>query len=184
MPRNFGEVPYWLSWRKVYGARMGSTVFAAANLAYVVRVYGADGSWADSIFTPPPSWKQARRPERGEFAGATTGEIRAYFSTFNVITGLAAVSEGVLIVTHGHLVDVSDDLAGRLEQVLGGRHARPKLKFASERVNVYADGRRLVTDAPTPGEILGYGPGRVVFGQRIAGRTGYILTEYAWRPSP
>ena len=173
LPPDVSYVPYWPSWASILGAQAGLTVFAATNLTYVVRVYGADGSRGDSIVAHPPSWKQARRPARGEFAYATDGELRAYFSSFNVITGLAAVSEDVLVVTHGRRVDVSDDPA--LDQIVGGR-------AVSEYVNVYARGLRLVTDAPAPGEILGYGTGRLVFGKRVAGRTGYILTEYVWQP--
>lgn len=184
LPPDIGNVPYWPSWVSILGAKVELTVFAATDFAYVVRAYGTDGSWGDSIVTTPPSWRQARRPERGEFEDASASDLRAYFSSFNVITGLAAVSEGVLIVTHGRLVDVSDDLAGRLDQIIGGRRAEPGMSVLSEQVNVYADGSSLITDAPAPGEILGYGLGRVVFGKRIAGRTGYILTEYAWRPSP
>lgn len=183
-PPDIGRVPYWPSWALVVGARAGGTVYGAMDFVYVVRAYGADGSWADSIFTDPLSWRQARRPERGEFADATDAEIRAYFSTFDVITGLAAVSERVLIVAHGRLVDVADhptELSGR---VVGWRTASRATYAISDYVNVYVGGIRLVTDAPAPGEILGYGPGRVVFGKRGGDRTGYILTEFAWqRPS-
>ena len=196
-PHDVGQVPYWPSWVSVLGARVEETVYGAMDLVYVVRAYGTVGSWGDSIFTDPPSWRQARRPERGEFEDATDGELHAYFSTFNVITRLAAVSEGVLIVTHGRLVRVVDDPAGRLERAIGGRRV-PAVEgraypgwsgwsgwsATSDYVNVYVKGKRLVTDAPAPGEILGYGPGRVVFGKRGADRTGYILTEFAWqRPS-
>ena len=73
---------------------------------------------------------------------------------------------------------------GRLDQIVGGYPARLLgLTAMSEYVNVYVDGRRLVTDAPAPGEILGYGPGRVVFARRMPGQAGYRLTEYAWKPT-
>ena len=64
-PPDIGQVPYWPSWVSFLGARAAGTVFGAADLVYVVRAYGTDGSWGDSIFTAPPSWRQARRPERG-----------------------------------------------------------------------------------------------------------------------
>ena len=178
------DVPYWPSWASVVGARAGGTVYGAMDFVYVVRAHGADGSWADSIFTDPPSWRQARRPEPGEFADATDAEIRAYFGTFDVITGLAAVSERVLIVAHGRLVDVADHPNALPRRVVGWRRASPATYAISDYVNVYVGGIRLVTDAPAPGEILGYGPGRVVIGRRAADGTGYILTEFAWqRPS-
>ena len=181
IPRDVGEVPYWPSWMRIYGATTGSTVFAATNFTYAIRVYGGDG--VDSISVAPPSWRQARRPERGEFAYSTAAEDRAYFRSFTFLTGLAAVSDGVLIVTHGRYVDVPDGPAGRLDQIVGGYPARLLgLTAMSEYVNVYVDGRRLVTDAPAPGEILGYGPGRVVFARRMPGQAGYRLTEYAWKP--
>lgn len=184
LPPDIGNLPYWPSWVSILGAKAGLTVYAATDFAYVVRAYGDDGPWPDSIITAPPSWRQARRPRRGEFENASVSELRAYFSSFSVITSLAAVSEDVLIVSHGRLVDVSDDLAGRLDQMVGSRRASPGMSVASEKVNVYVNGRRLITDAPAPGELLGSGPGRVVFGRRIAGRTGYTLTEYTWQPSP
>lgn len=179
LPPDVWEVPYWPSWARILGARVEGIVFGATNFTYVVRIYGDVGSWRDSIFAAPPSWKQAHRPEPGEFENATAAEVRAYFGTFNVITGLAAVSEGVLIVTHGRLIDVADDPDGSLKRLVGGRG----MSATSDYVNVYVRGKRVVTDASTPGEILGYGPGRVVFGRRIASWPGYILSEFALRRS-
>ncbi|MCE2398479.1 MAG: hypothetical protein J4F34_05455 [Gemmatimonadetes bacterium] len=183
-PPDVDRVPYWPSWALVVGARAGGTVYGAMDFVYVIRAYGADGSWADSIFTAPPSWRQARRPEPGEFANATDAEVRAYFNTFDVITGLAAVSERVLIVAHGRFVYVADHRPNALGRVVGWRTASRATYAISEYVNVYVGGIGVVTDAPAPGEIFGYGPGRVVFGKRGGDRTGYILTEFAWqRPS-
>ena len=182
IPRDVGEVPYWPSWMRIYGATMGSTVFAATNFTYAIRVYGGDGIGVDSISEAPPSWRQARRPEMGEFAYSTAPENRAYFRSFTFLTGLAAVSDGVLIVTHGRYLDVPDSPTGRLDQIVGAYPGRLLgLTAMSEYVNVYVDGSRLVTDAPAPGEILGYSPGRVVFARRMPGQAGYTLTEYAWK---
>lgn len=183
LPPDVWEVPYWPSWASVLGARVEGIVFGATNFTYVVRIYGDVGSWRDSIFAAPPSWRQAHRPEPGEFENATADEVRAYFGTFNVITGLAAVSEGVLVVTHGRLIDVADDPDGSLKRLVGGRRTYRGMSATSDYVNVYVAGKRVVTDAPTPGEILGYGPGRVVFGKRMASQSGYILSEFALRRS-
>ncbi len=183
LPPDVWEVPYWPSWASILGAKLEGIVFGATNLTYVVRVYGDVGSWRDSIFAAPPSWRQAHRPEPGEFESATTGEVRAYFGTFNVITGLAAVSEGVLIVTHGRRIDVADDPDGSLKRLVGGRPTYRGMSAISDYVNVYGAGKRVVTDASTPGEILGYGPGRVVFGKRMTNQSGYILSEFALRRS-
>lgn len=101
-----------------------------------------------------------------------------------MITGLAAVSEGVLIVTHGRRIDVADDPDGSLKRLVGGRPTYRGMSAISDYVNVYVAGKRVVTDASTPGEILGYGPGRVVFGKRMASQSGYILSEFALRRSP
>lgn len=184
LPLDVGTVPYWPSWTLILGAMSEGVVFGATNLVYVIRAYGADGSQADSIFAAPPSWQQARRPEPGEFGYATDAQLRAYFSTFTVITGLAAVGEGVLIVTHGHWEwhgNEATDPAGRLGRLVGGRSPGARWSARSSRANVYVFGGRRVTDAPSPGEILGYGPGRVVFGRRMADGVGYMLTEFVLR---
>lgn len=177
------DVPYWPSWARTYGARTDRTVFAAATFTYVVRMYGPDGASGDSISTPPPSWMQGERPGPGQFAAESEEDVATYLSGLTVITGLAAVSESVLIVAHGrYRRGRSGQSANDIDQLLMGRTpSSHRYVQTSVYVNVFVNGARVVTDEPAPGEILGYAPGRVVFGRRLPGEGATRLTEYAWK---
>lgn len=183
LPRNIGETPYWTSWHKVYGAVAGSTVFHAVNLVYLIRVYGPGGVLVDSIDVAPESWRQAPRPAQGEFviAGGRGLEqdreaMCAYLEDATFITGMAAVSDSVLAVAHGRysVADIADP------GCVGGPWS---METTSEWVNVFVNGVNVVRDAPAPGEILGYGNGRIVFFRHVGGAvhdhdSSYTLVEY------
>ncbi len=190
LPRDVMEVPYWPGWSRTCGAAGGSTVFAAVNFVYRVRVYRTGGTPLDSIVEAPEAWRQAPRLKRGAFSGQlgddethaqTREEMRTYLRSASFITGLAAVSDSVLVVAHGRHVESPPGPAGDLGHAVAPGCCRLLgLGVRSDYVNVYVNGRRVVADAPAPGEILGYWSGRVVFGRRAPGHAGYTLTEYVW----
>lgn len=183
LPRSIGETPYWTSWHKVYGAVAGSTVFHAVNFEYLIRVYGPGGVLVDSIDVAPESWRQAPRPRASEFVvagGQGLGQDReamcAYLEDATFITGMAAVSDSVLAVVHGRYSapDIADP------GCVGGPWS---METTSEYVNVFINGVNVVRDAPVPGEILGYGSGRIVFVRHAADAvhhhdSSYTLVEY------
>lgn len=190
LPRDVGNTPYWGSWSHIHGAQGGSTVFAAVNFVYLVRVY-RDGGLIDSIGTAPESWRQAPRLKQGAFSGQSafsgqireeTGEeMRAYLRDATFITGLAAISDSVLVVAHGRYTEGLAGPAGDVDRAVSpGRASNGLPVTRSDYVNIYVNGRRVVADAPAPGEILGYWSGRIVFGKRASGHAGYTLTEYVW----
>ncbi len=178
------DVPYWPSWARTYGARTDRTVFAAATFTYVIRMYGADRTiHDDSISSPPPSWVQGARPRQGQFIDQREEDFEAYLGGLTVVTGLAAVSDSALIVAHGrHRHEPFGQPADDIDQLLVGYNPSSyPYVTVSDYVNLYLNGTRVVTDAPAPGEILGYARGRVVFGRRLPGGAGTRLTEFAWK---
>ena len=177
------DVPYWPAWTRTFGARTGATVFAAGTFTYVVRIYGAGAAWGDSVSTPPPSWVQGERPLMEQFPVPQEEAVNAYLRGVTVITGLASVADSVLIVAHGRYRHMPFGRpAGEIDHLLVGytTSSHPYVRV-SDYLNVYVHGKRVVTDAPATGEILGYGQGRVLFGRRLPGGAGTRLTEYVWR---
>lgn len=162
LPRSIADTPYWTSWHRVYGAVAGSNVFHAVNLVYMIRIYGPGGVLVDSIDVAPESWRQAPRPAMGEFVvgggrglGQDQEKICAYLKNATFITGLATVSDSVLVVLHGRY-SAADEAEPGCNQGLSKA-------TTSEYANVFVNGVNVVRDAPAPGELLGYGSGRIVF---------------------
>lgn len=169
VPSELFEIPYWTSLVRLLGAVGGNYVLTATNLTYPIRVYDLEGVLRDSLTTPPPSWVQARHPALGEFAPEETEPLREYQQSHTVITGLAAVSEDVFLIAHG-----------RLE--VDHRIARPEgLVARTLWIDVYEDGRRVVADHPSPGEILAYGQNVVLFLRWKATAGKWQITEYSLR---
>ena len=159
-------------------------MFYAVNLVYLIRVYGPGGVLVDSIDVAPDSWRQLPRPKPGEFiVGDERGDTQdrekmcAYLRDATFITGLAAVSDSVLVVTHGRYLGAGTD-------TLNGPCDEPwslaKLTDRSEYANVFVHGVNVVRDARAPGEILGYASGRVVVVRPGGGGgdSSYTLVEY------
>ena len=181
LPRSIGETPYWTGWHRVYGAVAGSNVFHAVNLVYLIRVYGPGGILVDSIDVAPKSWRQAPSPAQGDFVVGGGRDLEqdrekmcAYLKDATFITGLATVSDSVLVVLHGrYSANVVDP----------GCNKGPSTAVTSEYANVFVNGVNVVRDARAPGEILGYASGRIVF-VRYAGDaardddSSYTLIEY------
>lgn len=186
IPAAILDTPYWTGDFRLIGARSGGSVFAAVNLLYPIYVYGADGALIDSLANPPASWRQARRPKRGEFSPDNPERSVAYHRSHTVITGLAALADSVLIVAHGEY-RASDGSQGRWKwDGHSGRTAMFQTHGLSEVttvIDVYFNGRRVISDQPAPGEIFGSGPGSVFFLKRDPAGTGWLLIEFGVRPS-
>lgn len=95
-------VPYWNATWTTHLAATSDRVFVADNMVYPLRLYSLGGELQDTVGAAPPSWRQARRPQVGEFASpegqrTTTTE---WFGSFDVIDGLFTVNDRWLIVTH------------------------------------------------------------------------------------
>lgn len=190
LPRDIGETPYWTSWARVRGAVASSTVFYAVNLVYLIRVYGPGGVLVDSIDVAPESWRQAHRPRVGEFVigdgpGQDRAKMCAYLRDATFITGLAAVSDTVLVVTHGygrHLANWRQSGGDTRNSYCDEPWSLAGLTNRSEYANVFVRGVNVVRDAPAPGEILGYANGRIVVVRPVGDAQDdsiYTLVEYS-----
>lgn len=111
----------------------------------------------------------------------------AYLRDATFITGLAAVSDSVLVVAHGRYLGAGrrfgDDRGDTPNDPCDEPWSLAKLTNRSEYANVFVHGVNMVRDARAPGEILGYASGRVVV-VRPAGDadrgddSSYTLVEY------
>ena len=171
-PRLLDEIPYWVSldYHQV-SAVMGGRILVASNLFYPIYVYSAPGRAIDSLTTPPPSWRDLRRPQVGEFAirqGLAGREaFRAWLQSFTMIMDMAVVADSVLIVTYG---------AYRPDG--GGA-----LRITPTVADVYVNGVRAATDVTSPGEVLAYSK-RAVFVLTGTPQAPHSqVTEHTWRGS-
>ena len=166
VPVHVLETPYWSSVFDRLGATNGDLIFVATNLVYPILVYDNAGHLVDSVGRPPPSWRQARRPALGEFPPSRKREWHEYLSSFTVLSGLAVVSDSVLVVTHGRFWTEE----GHPYRVVVGT------------TDVYLGGRRIAVDLPSPGELVAYSRTSLFFLSRPDGQQQGQLVEYVWRP--
>lgn len=164
-PRVVLETPYWTSVFRRLGAMGGGRTFVATSLCYPIFVYDEAGHLQDSLGSPPPSWRQARRPKPGEFPPERGNDWNAYLRSFTVLEALAVVADSVLVVSHGQLV---------------GRGEEP-YRLVPTTVDVYVGQRKIATDLPSPGALVAYSNTRLFFLQRLGRAERATLTEYVWR---
>lgn len=100
------SVPYWnAAWLTLLAA--GPTqLFVADNMVYPLRRYTLGREFVDTVGVAPSSWRQATKPEIGEFA-TLEGQRRAreWLRSFTVIDGLHTVGDDWLIVSHRERVN-------------------------------------------------------------------------------
>jgi hypothetical protein len=95
----YASVPYWASeWRTLIAVDR-NYVFITDNLIYPLRRYSLDLQVVDTVGSAPPSWRQAREPEFGEFA-ADLAAGQEWLRTFTSIDGLFTIEDDWLVVTH------------------------------------------------------------------------------------
>lgn len=94
-------IPYWGGIIDHPAAVLGDDIVAAMNLPYPILRHAADGTM-DPLGTPPASWRDARVPEFGEFAGIEGQRdlLPVYLQSFTTIERQDAIGD-VLLVTHG-----------------------------------------------------------------------------------
>lgn len=167
VPRIVLETPYWTGIFRRVGARGRMGAVVATNLLYRVYQYGSDGRKLDSIWAPPPSWKQAKEPEMGEFLPGQTEELAQYLGSFTVIKALAVIADSILVVSVGHY----------------GGFGGSGDSADAELLQVYAGRRPLGLDLQAPGQMVAYSRGSLFFLNRSEEPDGATLTEYTWRGS-
>ncbi len=170
-PSHILDTPYWTGQMRLVGAIGGGRIFVATNLVYPVFIYSADGLLVDSIGQPPPSWRQARRPEMGEFPPSRRAEWHDYLRGISVITALAVISDSVLVVTHGGIEPTRTEPDGSV------------YRTTTTHADIYLSGRLVAVDLPTPGELVAYSNTSLFFLQGSDGSPGGRLSEYAWQPN-
>lgn len=117
-------VPYWnATWTTLIAAG-ASHVYVVDNMVYPIRQYSSKNlQLIDTIGSAPPSWRQARRPSRGEFAGSGMVSAEEWKRSFTTIDRLAIVRDEWLIVTHRDRVNqyrTDDVIRADLYEIRGG----------------------------------------------------------------
>lgn len=159
------ETPYWPGIFRRLGARGNDRVFVATNLLYRIYEYGGQGQQLDSIWAPPPSWRQARQPSFGEFPPSRAEAWSSYLDSISVLKALAVVADSVLVASVGPYPEARNSGA-----------ADPR-----ELVQVYVGRERVGTDLEAPGELIAYSGSSLFFLSRSAEPDGSTVTEYTWR---
>lgn len=132
-------MPYWNAFTAEFSAVGDGQIFVANNMVYPMYRYTMEGEVVDSFGTPPPSWIDAYRPERGEFMGP--GAIQKYekwIRTFTSIDDLGVYGDSLLLVSHMKLNP-------------------EELRYwdASYKLDVYTtDGDKRYEDVELPGQFL------------------------------
>jgi len=158
------DPPYWTSIFRRVAATGGGRTFVALNLVYPIYVHDLAGVLLDSLASPPPSWRQARAPAAGEFLDRDL-DWREYLRSFTVIAALAVIQDSVLVVSHGrYLGDVTTPY-----------------RIKSSAVDIYAGGRKIAGDLPSPGELVAYTITSLFFLRERAPGSDSELVEYRWR---
>lgn len=118
-------VPYWSATWETLLAVGHQELFVADNMVYPLRRFSLEGELRDTLGFAPPSWRQADKPDVGEFA-TPEGQRRGqgWMRSFTLIDGLYTVGEDWLVVTHRDPVGEysSDDIIrADVYQVHSGR---------------------------------------------------------------
>lgn len=101
------SVPYWNATWTTHLAASADHIVVADNMIYPMRLYSPGWELRDTVGSAPPSWRQARKPYRGEFTatGAAQVGVDEWFRSFDVIDGIFVIDEHWLIVTHRRRVN-------------------------------------------------------------------------------
>lgn len=136
-------VPYWGSLLSYPGVVHAGAVVAGPSLRYPLLRFSLDGDSLGTFGSPPASWRQAREPALGEFAGPRQLELLGeYVETFTMIVRLDALSDSTLLVTHGRFA--MTDRPG------------PPARQVQTTIDVYdSRGSRRFEDLVLPGRVLG-----------------------------
>lgn len=138
--RAYRTVPYWNAAADRLLAASPSHLVAGGNLLYPFVRYSPAGVLRDSIGTPPESWEQPPRPERGAFTGPDQRrQFEKWRRTFTTVQNLVIYRDSLLVVSHEELDP----------EILA-------YEDATYRADVYRiqDGRKLLEDVRLPGRLL------------------------------
>lgn len=110
------SVPYWNALFATELTEFRDRFVVSHNMVYPIHVYDTGGTLVDSLASPPASWVEAPRPERGEFASpAAQRGFDEWRRGFTIMAGIFAVQDRWLVVPHRVFRDGSDDPEYRLD---------------------------------------------------------------------
>jgi hypothetical protein len=135
-------VPYWGALIDHPAVPFAGGIAVASSLRYPLLLFSLEGDSVGAFGQAPASWRPAREPAAGEFAGARQAELLAeYVTTFSIIVRVDALSDSILVVTHGRF-EMSD-------------RPGPPIRRVQTTVDLYAaDRSKLFEDLVIPGRVL------------------------------
>jgi len=165
---SIAAVPGWLTAARSRLASGTGSVFVVESLLYPILRYDRAGRLVDSLGVPPPSWRQASRPEPGMFRGPQAwARFARWRRTFTTIAALAVYRDSLLLVAHEEL---DPDIVAYDE--------------ATYRLDVYRLHPQLVKlaeDILLPGPLLHAGAAVYVLLGRPPQPDAWTLGRYEWR---
>lgn len=103
-------VPYWNAFFTTDLTEFQGRFVVSHNMVYPILLYDRGGALVDSLDSPPESWIEAPRPERGEFASPSAQRgFREWQRGFTLMAGVYAVQDSWLVVPHRVFPEGSDD---------------------------------------------------------------------------
>lgn len=129
-------VPYWGSILAARAAVGAGSIHVLTNMLYPFYRYSLEGEPLGAWGSPPPSWVEPPRPERGQFVNQSIEAVNQWLRSFTVAAALGVYRDSLVLVVHG-------------------RHERFQAEPVHYALDVY-DGRgaKLHADVPVPGQFL------------------------------
>lgn len=161
------ETPFWIYYARENAARFGQRIAINTSFYPTVRVFSTDGVLVDSLGSAPDSWVQAGAPPVDQARTPATQEaVKEWSRQFTVVSALAGLESGQLVVQYGRHSPTDQDT------------------YAIEptTIDVYnADGTKVASGVEVSGLVLVGGPDLVVLVAEPP--EPWTVARYAWRES-
>jgi hypothetical protein len=134
------QVPYWTSVALPVGASGEDRIAIGNRLFYPLHLYDANGRHLKDFGTPPPSWRQPTRPERGAFIGPEGfTKLEKWLRDMTIISRIGVYRDSAIVVVHAVPQPSVTSLGAKMDTLL----------------DIYAmDGAKIAEDIPVPGRVL------------------------------
>ncbi len=161
------ETPFWIYYARENAARFGQRIAINTSFFPTIRVFSMEGELVDSLGSAPDSWVQAGAPPVDQARTPATQEaVKEWSRQFTVVSALAGLESGQLVVQYGRHSPTDQDT------------------YAIEptTIDVYsADGTKVASEVEVSGPVLAGGPDLVVLVAEPP--EPWTLARYVWRAS-
>lgn len=134
------SIPYWSSFSGPLASAGSARIVTGNTLFYPLHLYTTGGEFIGDFGLEPPSWRQATRPERGEFVGPPGFDrLIRWRRSSTSLTRLGVLDDSLIVAVHAVHDPTAMDLWASKDTLM----------------DIYAlDGEKLWTDVPVPGRVM------------------------------